>query len=77
MGLRAADASWMELDEFHRLYPYQLEDELIVQWKGCHVGRQVPAQALEAGAHSERGGATRPHAECDNKPTSSSFGVIR
>jgi hypothetical protein len=30
--LRPTDASWVQLEEFRRLYPdYQLEDELIVQ----------------------------------------------
>ncbi|WVZ98174.1 LOW QUALITY PROTEIN: hypothetical protein U9M48_043643 [Paspalum notatum var. saurae] len=36
-GLSAADASWMPLPEFQRLYPsFQLEDELLVQ-----AGRDV------------------------------------
>jgi hypothetical protein len=46
VGLRLANASWAELDEFKRLYlDYQLEDKLIVQEERCHVGRQVLASA--------------------------------
>jgi hypothetical protein len=37
MGLSAADASWVDLDEFRKLYPtFQLEDELVIEG-GCHV----------------------------------------
>jgi hypothetical protein len=35
MGLSAADASWVDLDEFRKLYPaFQLEDELVIEGGG-------------------------------------------
>jgi hypothetical protein len=51
-GLTAADATWVELDEFRQTYPsFQLEDELIVQGERCHVKpslRATPSQVQAA-----------------------------
>jgi hypothetical protein len=59
-GLSAADATWMDLEEFKRLYPdFQLEDELIVQggrdvmWGIPYVRRKKKAQA-QAGAGKDQ-----------------------
>jgi hypothetical protein len=60
-GLRAADASWVELDEFHRPYPdYQLKDELIVRGGGeMSCGAPSTSAGPRSRRASEGGGATR------------------
>ncbi|WVZ84215.1 LOW QUALITY PROTEIN: hypothetical protein U9M48_031269 [Paspalum notatum var. saurae] len=50
-GLSAAEASWMPLEEFRRLYPmFQLEDELLLQaGRDSMCGRQYQRRHKKAG----------------------------
>jgi hypothetical protein len=67
-GLAAAEASWMPLDEFCKLYPsFQLADELIVRRGGgrCHGGDN-----LQAVWEAECGGGCRTeHRNGRQQPT--------